>query len=236
MQIYADFSAYTDIARGVAKWYGFDLIKNFERPYLASGPADFWHRWNISLSTWFRDYVYIPLGGSRRGPWRVAGNLLITFLASGFWHGASWNYVLWGAYHGLLLIGARLVPPMPRFLRSAQIATMFVLTCIGWLIFRETELSQLIADFTVSPMASTPLGRDTGLYLFLLVLVYSLPLWIHDIWAESKAPDLVEEIERPQPRVRWSRVAAQAALCGVMFAAILVMRSQTALNFIYFAF
>jgi D-alanyl-lipoteichoic acid acyltransferase DltB (MBOAT superfamily) len=95
IQIYADFSAYTDIARGVAKWYGFDLIKNFERPYLATGPADFWHRWNISLSTWFRDYVYIPLGGSRRGPARHVANLMITFVVSGLWHGASWNYVLW---------------------------------------------------------------------------------------------------------------------------------------------
>ena len=107
IQIYADFSAYTDIARGVAKWYGFDLIRNFERPYLASGPADFWRRWNISLSTWFRDYVYIPLGGSRRGPWREAANIMITFLVSGLWHGASWNYVLWGAYHGALLLIAR---------------------------------------------------------------------------------------------------------------------------------
>ena len=111
IQIYADFSAYTDIARGVAKWYGFDLIRNFERPYLAAGPADFWRRWNISLSTWFRDYVYIPLGGSRRGPWREAANIMITFLVSGLWHGASWNYVLWGAYHGTLLLIARLFGP-----------------------------------------------------------------------------------------------------------------------------
>ena len=86
IQIYADFSAYTDIARGVATWYGFDLIRNFARPYLATGPADFWHRWNISLSTWFRDYVFIPLGGSRRRPGRVAVNVMVTFLASGFWH------------------------------------------------------------------------------------------------------------------------------------------------------
>ena len=107
IQIYADFSAYTDIARGVARWFGFDLIRNFERPYLATGPGDFWRRWNISLSTWFRDYVYIPLGGSRRGPWRQAANILITFLVSGLWHGASWNYVLWGAYHGALLVIAR---------------------------------------------------------------------------------------------------------------------------------
>ena len=236
IQIYADFSAYTDIARGVAKWYGFDLIKNFARPYLASGPTEFWHRWNISLSTWFRDYVYIPLGGSRRAPGRVAANLMITFLASGLWHGASWNYVLWGAYHGVLLVVARMVPAGAKWLRPLQIIGMFVLTCVGWLIFRETELSQLIADFRLSPASSTPLGRQTGLYLFLLVLVYSLPLWIYDLWAEMRAPDLVEEIEQPRLEVRWPRAAAQAALCGVLFASILVMRSQAALNFIYFAF
>jgi len=239
IQIYADFSAYTDIARGVAKWYGFDLITNFERPYLASGPADFWHRWNISLSTWFRDYVYIPLGGSRRGPARVAANLMITFLASGLWHGASWNYVLWGGYHGLLLIISRMAGamwPMRGRLRAVKIVTMFALTCVGWLIFRETELHQLIADFRLSPTDATPVGRATGLYLFVLVLLYSLPLWIHDLWAEFRGPDLVEEIERPQPMVRWDRAIAQAALCGVMFAAILVMRSEASLNFIYFAF
>ena len=249
IQIYADFSAYTDIARGVAKWYGFDLIKNFARPYLATGPADFWRRWNISLSTWFRDYVYIPLGGSRRGPPRVAANLMLTFLVSGLWHGASWNYVLWGAYHGLLLVAARVAgvawasvhaasptPQVPRWLRPVQMLAMFVMTCIGWLIFRETELPQLIADLRLTPSASTPLGRSTGLYLFLLVFLYSVPLWIHDLWAEYQGPDLVAAIDIQEQTPRWHRVAAQAALCGVMFGAILVMRSQTALNFIYFAF
>lgn len=236
IQIYADFSAYTDIARGVAKWYGFDLIKNFQRPYLAAGPADFWHRWNISLSTWFRDYVYIPLGGSRRGPARVAANLMITFLASGIWHGASWNYVLWGAYHGALLIIARAMPPLPRFMRPLQVLGMFVLTCVGWLIFRETELSQLIADLSLTPAASTAVDRSAGLYLFLLVLLYSLPLWIHDLWAEFRAPDLTKAIEVEETTPDWRRVAAQAALCGVLFAIILVLRSQSTLNFIYFAF
>lgn len=251
IQIYADFSAYTDIARGVAKWYGFDLIKNFARPYLATGPADFWRRWNISLSTWFRDYVYIPLGGSRRGAARVAANLMLTFLVSGLWHGASWNYVLWGAYHGALLVITRTAgsiftpsPRVRRWLAPVQILAMFVMTCIGWLIFRETELPQLIADFQLTPSASTPLGRSTGLYLFLLVFLYSVPLWIHDLWAECQGPDLVAAIDSPsEPALRslgedgrWGRVAVQAALCGVMFAVILVMRSQTALNFIYFAF
>jgi len=249
IQIYADFSAYTDIARGVAKWYGFDLIRNFERPYLATGPADFWHRWNISLSTWFRDYVFIPLGGSRRGPWRVAANLMITFLVSGFWHGASWNYVLWGAYHGLLLIGARAAsaawaslqapspkPQVPLWLQPLQIVGMFVLTCVGWLIFRETELHQLLADVRLSPSASTALERSAGLYLFLLALLYSIPLWVHDVWAELGGLDLAAAIDRPESQARWGRVATQAAVCGVLFAVILTLRSQTALNFIYFAF
>lgn len=245
IQIYADFSAYTDIARGVAKWYGFDLIKNFAHPYLASGPSDFWHRWNISLSTWFRDYVFIPLGGSRRGPGRVAFNIMVTFLASGLWHGASWNYVVWGAYHGVLLVLARTTARpaealarrrTARWLKPLQILGMFILTCIGWLIFRETEWHQLIADFQLSPAGSSVLGRQTGLYLFLLVLLYSVPLWIHDLWAEFRAPDLVKAIEQSEPTVSWPRVATQAALCGVLFALILTLRSETALNFIYFAF
>jgi len=251
IQIYADFSAYTDIARGVAKWYGFDLIRNFQRPYLASGPADFWHRWNISLSTWFRDYVFIPLGGSRRGPGRVATNLMITFLASGIWHGASWNYVLWGAYHGLLLIAARTAGLVLRsaqreggspsrrarqWLRPLQVIAMFVLTCIGWLIFRETELSQLTADFALAPSASTAIERSAGLYLFLMALLYSTPLWAHDLWVELGGFDLTASIDKPETSAPWNRAWAQAALCGVLFAVILTLRSQTALNFIYFAF
>ena len=243
IQIYADFSAYTDIARGVAKWFGFDLIKNFEQPYLATGPGDFWRRWNISLSTWFRDYVYIPLGGSRRGPWRHAANILITFLASGLWHGASWNYVLWGAYHGTLLVVARArgpaspqLHPKRAWLRPFQIAGMFVLTCVGWLIFRETEFAQLARDVRLVPWQSSAIGRSAGLYLFLLAALYSLPLWIQDLWVELKGVDLAAAIEVPEATVNWRRTVAQTVLCGVMVAAIVTLRSRTALDFIYFAF
>ncbi len=238
IQIYADFSAYTDIARGVAKWFGFDLIRNFDHPYLAAGPADFWRRWNISLSTWFRDYVYIPLGGSRRGPARNAFNILVTFLVSGFWHGASWNYVIWGAYHGALLIASRLVSAyLPaRGWRPLRVAGMFVLTCVGWLIFRETELDQLWRDFQLNPLASTELGREAGLYLFSLVALYSVPLWIHDLWAEAGGADLTAAVDRTESDVHWPRVAAQAALCGLIMAAVLTLRSSASLNFIYFSF
>ena len=121
---------------------------------------------------------------------------------------------------------------------------MFVLTCIGWLIFRETELSQLIADFALAPSASTAVERSTGLYLFLLALLYSTPLWVHDLWVELGGFDLTADIDSNTEPVRhspgqggqWGRAAAQAALCGALFAVILTLRSQTALNFIYFAF
>ncbi len=103
IQIYADFSGYSDIARGISKILGFDLMINFSAPYLVGSPSAFWRHWHISLSTWLRDYLYIPLGGNRHGPWKTARNLLVTMLLGGLWHGAGWAYVFWGLFHGLLL-------------------------------------------------------------------------------------------------------------------------------------
>ena len=99
-QIYGDFSGYSSIARGISKWLGFDLVINFHNPYLAVTPSDFWKRWHISLSSWLRDYLYIPLGGNRRGRLVEYRNLMITMLLGGLWHGASWTFVAWGLYHG----------------------------------------------------------------------------------------------------------------------------------------
>ncbi len=107
VQIYCDFSGYTDIARGITKLLGMDLALNFNLPYVSRSPSEFWSRWHISLSTWLRDYLYIPLGGNRQGPVRTYRNLLTTMLLGGLWHGAAWNYVLWGLYHGLILCGYR---------------------------------------------------------------------------------------------------------------------------------
>jgi alginate O-acetyltransferase complex protein AlgI len=240
IQIYADFSAYTDIARGSSRWLGFELTQNFDHPYLARNPADFWRRWNISLSTWFRDYVYIPLGGSRAGELKWARNIMLTFLLSGLWHGASWNYVLWGLYHGVLLVLTRAHQMLgkPRNggrtsdvgLRSVpQIAGMFLLTLFGWLLFRETELSAIVRDLKLSPFQSTPFERQAGLYLFLLAFGYSIPLWIQSVWVELDRGE-------PQRREDWPLVLARAVACGLAFAAILVLRSKTSLDFIYFQF
>ena len=256
IQIYADFSAYTDIARGTAKWLGFELIRNFDNPYLATGPTDFWKRWNISLTTWFRDYVFFPLSFalSRRvddakrfgmsAELRIyAAATMITFLLSGLWHGASWNYVAWGAYHGLLLVVARASKGVwrPRrgartFLRPFQWAGMFVLTNVGWLIFREPELSMIWRDLWLSPFQSTDLQHQAGIYLFVLALLYSLPLWIQSLWARFAPVDLTAALDHAEADVRFGRVVAQGCLAGAMFAAILVLRSYTSLDFIYFQF
>ena len=109
VQIYFDFSGYSDMAIGLAALCGIDLRENFERPYASATITEFWRRWHISLSSWFRDYLYIPLGGNRAGPLRLYANLLIVFLATGLWHGAAWNFVAWGAFHGAFLIGERIL-------------------------------------------------------------------------------------------------------------------------------
>jgi len=239
IQIYADFSAYTDIARGTSRWLGFELTQNFDHPYLAASPADFWRRWNISLSTWFRDYVYIPLGGSHGSRWLWIRNVLVTFLLSGFWHGASWNYVLWGAYHGVLLVltrgrGRALSDPL-QWRVVPRIAAMFALTLIGWLLFRETELAAIVRDLRLSPFGVSELDRQTGVYLFLLAFLYSVPVWIQSVWAElHRGVRVASDVEGALPA--WPALAFQGLACGVAFATILVLRSRTSLDFIYFQF
>jgi D-alanyl-lipoteichoic acid acyltransferase DltB (MBOAT superfamily) len=241
IQIYADFSAYTDLARGTSRWLGFELTENFDHPYLARTPADFWRRWNISLSTWFRDYVYIPLGGSRARGAVWIRNVMVTFLLSGLWHGASWNYVLWGGYHGLLLVATRahqiLRPPnsaaRTRFGSIGPVFQwlgMFALTLVGWLLFRETEWPAIVRDLRLVPWHSAPKDRQVGLYLFLLAFGYSIPLWAQSVWVE------LHRGRHPLDSDRWSSDVVRALACGAAFAAILVLRSRTSLDFIYFQF
>jgi len=243
IQIYTDFSAYTDIARGTSRWLGFELTENFNHLYLARNPADFWRRWNISLSSWFRDYVYIPLGGSRVAGARWVRNVLVTFLLSGLWHGASWNYVLWGFYHGLLLIATktthasnREAARLPPWRATAQVAVMFILTCIGWLFFRETSVATIARDLTLSPFDSTVLDREAAAYLFILALLYSVPLWIQSAWVELHRGRSREADPLVASGSSWPAVALQGAACGLALTAILVLRSRTALDFIYFQF
>jgi alginate O-acetyltransferase complex protein AlgI len=154
-QIYGDFSGYSDIARGVAKMLGIELMQNFARPYFVSNPSEFWRHWHISLSTWLRDYLYIPLGGSRGHKLLTLRNLMITMVLGGLWHGAGWAYLAWGLYHGVLLVVHRLLSGTVQVLgtltrpwrvttalwRVALVVVFFHLTCLGWLIFRTGAVS-----------------------------------------------------------------------------------------------
>ena len=145
-QIYGDFSGYTDIARGSARLLGVRLTDNFRQPYLAQSPSDFWRRWHISLSSWIRDYLYIPLGGDRHGALRTLRNLVVAMLLAGLWHGAVWHYIAWGAYHAALQAAWRWIAPLRALgaatgaARLPAIALMFTATLLGWLIFRAPDM------------------------------------------------------------------------------------------------
>jgi alginate O-acetyltransferase complex protein AlgI len=185
LQIYLDFSAYTDMAIGAARAFHLRLPENFDAPYLSSSITDFWRRWHISLSSWLRDYLYIPLGGSRKGPGRTYVNLLLTMLLGGLWHGASWSFVLWGGYHGALLALERRFPrlqgaedagPLERTVRT--LITLH-LVCLGWIFFRCGSLAGikifLVRLFTAweapAEGAAVALGWSAALFAILLLQV-----------------------------------------------------------------
>ncbi|MGL1934831.1 MAG: hypothetical protein OCD01_07415 [Fibrobacterales bacterium] len=156
-QIYGDFSGYSDVAIGTSRLFGFDLMRNFAFPYFSRDIAEFWRRWHISLSTWFRDYLYIPLGGSRGGKKKQVINTLIIFSVSGFWHGANWTFIIWGVLHALffmpiLLIGKNRVNTncvaetsiLPSVKELFQMVSTFTLVCLGWIFFRADSLDHAI--------------------------------------------------------------------------------------------
>lgn len=141
-QIYADFSGYSDIAIGISKMLGIDLMKNFTTPYFSSSFSEFWKRWHISLSTWFRDYLYVPLGGNRKKEYRIFLNIFITFLLSGLWHGAQITFVIWGALHGLVLIFEKKINF--KINKSIAMLLVFTITTLFWIPFRAENVSQLM--------------------------------------------------------------------------------------------
>lgn len=230
LQIYCDFSGYTDMARGLAQTLGFHLPLNFRLPYLAADIAEFWHRWHISLSTWLRDYVYIPLGGSRQGEFTTCRNLLLTMLIGGLWHGPKWTMVVWGAYHGLLLVLHRRIH-WPAWLRGPVgkgicVAATFLLVCVGWVFFRAESLANALLMLhrmfvwaNSERTLSEPLLLAAGLNLGLLLL-YLLA-----------APRLA--------RVRWEQhlpVPVSGMLLGLLLALALLLVPDQRQPFIYFQF
>jgi alginate O-acetyltransferase complex protein AlgI len=222
-QIYCDFSGYSDVARGAARVLGFDIMVNFNLPYAAASIREFWQRWHISLSTWLRDYLYISLGGNRAGKARTYANLWITMVVGGLWHGAAWNFVLWGIWHGVGLILNRAFGEKIRRSFFSWLATMcFVL--YGWLLFRARSLDEIIA----MTRALTDFSAPAWTYSYLLnLVVFALPLVLVEFWQIKSRDLLVPLTLRP-----WTRAALQGALLlGIM---LYWERNQT--PFIYFQF
>jgi len=228
-QIYGDFSGYSDIARGIARLMGIDLMLNFRMPYFSVNPSDFWRRWHISLSTWLRDYLYIPLGGNRKGPIRTYVNLSLTMLLGGLWHGASWHFVTWGAYQGFLLIFYRLLEiRWPWVARPAgwqkwfSGAVFFALTCLGWVLFRVNELS----DVSIL-LRSLWVPKLSGM-VCLATLVWVLwPLLLIEL-AQERSGDMMVVKRWPAP--------LRFACYMYLWLAILLAGAVETQQFIYFQF
>lgn len=190
-QLYFDFSGYSDMARGVARLFGFEIILNFNHPYLATGLGDFWRRWHISLSTWFRDYLYIPLGGNRKGPIRTYFNLIVTFVVSGLWHGASWPFIIWGAIHGGGIAVTRALErsafysnKVPAFVKRM---ICFLLVCLAWVFFKATSWDQ--ACLILKRMVTTPWTDPRFPWIVAAIIAV---VWTYEYLYESPARRYVE--------------------------------------------
>lgn len=229
-QIYCDFSGYTDIARGLAKLLGFDLPLNFRLPYLARSPSDFWNRWHVTLSQWLRDYLYISLGGNRVPEWKVNRNLMITMVLGGLWHGAAWNFVAWGAYHGLILVIYRAIEkrrPTPAVQGSwrvaGSVAFMFVLTMIGWVCFNSKSLEQIV--YMLTHVGFSTSSETVGFAGKLVFFVAPLAI-VQGVQAYSGN---LLELMRMRTVGRW-------ALQTALLLAIVLFGARQSTEFIYFQF
>jgi len=229
-QIYCDFSGYTDIARGIAKLMGFELSINFRLPFFAKSPREIWRRWHISLSQWLRDYLYIPLGGNRKGPKRNAINLMLTMLLGGLWHGANWTFVIWGAWHGAALAIQRVLPSPKKALKGIAgvlaIVATFHFLAYGFLIFRAHDMAQVgeLTRVVFTDLVTRP--SDVYPLIQLLVLI-SLPLFL-EIAQFIKGDDLDLVLRWPRP--------IQACCVVFCVASIVILGATTGKTFIYFQF
>jgi D-alanyl-lipoteichoic acid acyltransferase DltB (MBOAT superfamily) len=233
-QIFCDFAGYSDVAIGTAQVLGFKLMTNFRQPYLSRSVAEFWKRWHISLSTWFRDYLYLPLGGNRTSQWRHIVNVLVVFAVSGLWHGADWKFVIWGALNGVFVVMAGLRPPGSReeARREAPVLVRrivtFTLVCCTWVFFRASSLGEAFTIFrrllplrpgeVLASIGTAPLICGLGLIVFAMLM--------HVIRERYSVREL---ISRQPVWLRWS-VYTSALTC------ILLFGEFHSRDFIYFQF
>ena len=230
LQIYGDFSGYSDMARGLARLMGFDPMLNFRMPYFAANPQEFWRRWHISLSTWLRDYLYISMGGNKKGPFRTWLHLFMTMLLGGLWHGAAWNFVLWGAYHGFALIAHRLwqerrgrLETSKHFsIRLFKILLTFHAVAFGWILFRVNTMSNFI---TLLQNLCSPVFSEANWILHMALLTWPL-FFLHVLKERSGNMLIVKEMPKP----------VRLIIYMLLFAFILIFGRVESYEFIYAQF
>ncbi|QNL20602.1 MBOAT family protein [Hyphobacterium sp. CCMP332] len=241
-QIYGDFSGYSDIAIGTARLFGFDLMKNFAFPYFSRDIAEFWRRWHISLSTWFRDYLYIPLGGSKGSKYMQIRNIMIIFVVSGFWHGANWTFIVWGALNALYFLPLMILGQNRKNLDTAgegrffpdiktilSIGITFLITCLAWIFFRSESIAHAMDYYShmlSMDLFSIPFTKD---FLFLKVLLLLILVFTMVEWQGRTNEFAIQKMFGLKSRpLRW------LAYYAIVFAIILLAGKQE--EFIYFQF
>ena len=235
LQIYGDFSGYSDIAIGTAKLFGINLRDNFLTPYFSRNVAEFWKRWHISLNTWFVDYVYIPLGGSREGRWNTIRNTFVIFLLSGLWHGANWTYVGWGAYHALLFVPLIWLGTTKKYRDTAswrqlpQMLLTFALVVLGWIIFRAPSIADAwhyVLAMSNKSLLSVPwlMTRDYYMPLFISIIIMFVFEWM----GRKEGYGLAW--------LRGKRTVLQLAVYYLFMILIYAWQSSEEIQFIYFQF
>ena len=241
-QIYGDFSGYSDIAIGTAKLFGIKLMRNFNNPYFSRDIAEFWRRWHISLTTWFRDYVYIPLGGSRVSKWKIVRNTFVIFLLSGFWHGANWTFIAWGTYHALLFLPLILLGQnrkytnqvaeghlLPTWKEALQILITFGFVVLGWIIFRAETITQawnILCSICSRSLLSIPWLHNRYFYipLFLCLFLQIIVEWLNREKAHSLELSFI------------NNHVMKYLIYFVLITLIMLFTPPTASPFIYFQF
>lgn len=233
LQIYYDFSGYSDMAIGLGKMFGFEFLENFNYPYLSTSIQEFWQRWHISLGTWFREYLYIPMGGNRKGLSRTYINLLIVFIVTGLWHGASFNFVLWGLYHGILLIIER-VGLSVVLKRHKVVAHLYVLITVlfGWVLFRAEGLSQAVG--ITKRMLLPWMYKEDALVIGAIFRNKTLLIILIGIVGSGVLQYVVKKFGFAE---KWKNSYLEIVYCAIVFVLCIVMLAGNTYNpFIYFRF
>jgi alginate O-acetyltransferase complex protein AlgI len=246
LQIYFDFCGYSNMAIGLAFMLGFTFPKNFDYPYVSQSMTEFWRRWHISLSSWFRDYVYIPLGGNRHGLAKTLRNLLIVFFLTGLWHGAAWQFIVWGLYHGAFLIlerfgFGRVVAAWPKLLRHAYAIAVVM---GGWVFFRAADLETALAYFAG---LARPAARPDIDLAILLNAQSGAALLAGSLLAVPTLPWLLERLRRPRAEAGQGAVPARLEtrsvhalpiplLAGGFMLSVALLAGSTLNPFLYFRF